>query len=196
MKDNNGNQQESSAYKDPEKLRRLYYDKELSTVDIAELAGVSTSTISNWMEKFGINRRDRIEAVKNKRSKRPATRGMTGEGYMQWVSQYDCERDSVRACRLLAVSEYGFEAVKDRHVHHKNGIRWLDYPDNIELLEPKEHLRKHSAGSDNPQSKLKDEEVEKIKALAEDGNITQSEIAERFGISQPHVSDIKNGKKR
>lgn len=192
--DTDGN--ESVDYRDAETLRRLYWDKELSTVQIGELADVTPGTISEWMERHGIDRRDRIEAVKNGRSKRPATLGMTGGGYLEWVSQYNGNRSTVRVCRLLAIAEYGFDAVQDKHVHHKNEIPWLDYADNIELLDPDEHLRHHSTGDKNPQAKITEEEAERVRELARESDMTQAEIGEKFGISQGHVSDLKRGERR
>jgi len=196
MSNTDANGKERIDYKDPDTLRRLYWGEELSTVDIAERARVWPSTVSDWMERHGIERRDRIDAVKNKRSKRPATFSMTGEGYLTWQVQHDNERESIRACRLLAVAEYGFEAVKGMHVHHKNGIPWLDYADNIELLEPSEHLRSHTQGDNNPQAKLTEDDVERVRQLARESKLSQREIAEQFGISQGHVSDLKNGNRR
>lgn len=45
--------------------------------------------------------------------------------------------------RLLAVSEYGIEEVKDKVVHHKNGIKWDNRPDNIEVMNRAEHTKLH-----------------------------------------------------
>lgn len=183
-------------FRDAETLRELYWDRQLSTVQIAELADVVPSQISYWMEKHGIDRRDRIEAVQMERSSNPATYSMTGGGYMEWAEQCDGERSSVRVCRLLAVAEYGFDAVQDKHVRHKNEIPWLDHADNIELLEPDEHLRHHSKGDNNPQAKITEAEAERIRELAQESNMTQSEIGEMFDISQGHVSDLKRGNRR
>lgn len=187
---------QSIDYKDEETLRRLYLDERMSTVEIADLAGVWPSTISDWLDRHGIPARDRIEASREKRSVDYAYHGMTGGGYMEWVSQWHGERDTVRVCRLLAVAEYGFEAVAGMHVHHKNEIRWLDYPDNIELRSPEDHLRQHVTGDDNPQAKLSEMEASRVRELALEGNLTQQEIADEFDISQGHVSDLKNGKRR
>jgi len=49
--------------------------------------------------------------------------------------------------RLLAVAEFGTEAVKDQHVHHKNEIPWDNRPENLELLTPAEHASHHNIGS-------------------------------------------------
>lgn len=45
--------------------------------------------------------------------------------------------------RLVAVAEYGFDAVAGKHVHHKNGIRWDNRPENLEPADQKTHMNKH-----------------------------------------------------
>lgn len=187
---------ESTDYKDPSVLEELYWEEELSTVDIAELADTHPKTISERMERHGIPRRDRIEAVKMKSTVDYAYYSMGGGGYMTWVSQYSGERDVVKVARLLAVAKYGFDAVKGKHVHHRKSIPWLNYHDNIEILDPSDHLRLHTEGDKNPQAKLTEEEVKEVVELAKAGEMTQREIADKYGISQGHVSDLKNGKRR
>jgi len=49
-------------------------------------------------------------------------------------------------------------------------------------------------GSQNPRSKLSEEQVKEIKQLLNNGNLTQKEIAEKFGVVRQHISKIKNGK--
>lgn len=51
-------------------------------------------------------------------------------------------------------------------------------------------------GEGHPQCKLTDGQAEQIKALAQKGTVSQRRIAAMFGISQAHVSEIKNGRKR
>jgi len=46
--------------------------------------------------------------------------------------------------RLLAVAEYGYENVCDNVIHHKNGIRWDNRPDNIEVMTRSEHSKLHA----------------------------------------------------
>lgn len=68
------------------------------------------------------------------------------DGYDSW-QVWDSERqsnDTVLVHRLLAVSENGIDAVKDKHVHHKNGVPWDNRPKNIEVLSEAEHKSKHS----------------------------------------------------
>lgn len=66
--------------------------------------------------------------------------GLNPHGYEEWRSG---AIDRVLVHRLLAVAEWGFDAVVGKHVHHKNHIRWDNRPENIEPLDPSEHIRKH-----------------------------------------------------
>lgn len=45
--------------------------------------------------------------------------------------------------RLVAVAEFGVEAVKDHDVHHVNGIEWDNRPENLEPRQPTRHARYH-----------------------------------------------------
>jgi hypothetical protein len=46
--------------------------------------------------------------------------------------------------RLLAIAEHGTDAVAGQHVHHKNGIPFDNRPENLELLSPSEHSKRHT----------------------------------------------------
>jgi len=45
--------------------------------------------------------------------------------------------------RLLAVAEWGLDAVRGMDVHHQNNIPWDNRPENLELLTRAEHRREH-----------------------------------------------------
>jgi len=50
--------------------------------------------------------------------------------------------------RLAAVAWFGFDAVKNKHVHHKNGIPWDNRECNLEPISPEEHNTIHHKGKD------------------------------------------------
>lgn len=77
-----------------------------------------------------------------------ARREVREDGYARWR---DCCRgveSYVYVHRLLAVAEYGFDALEGMHVHHRNHIRWDNRPENIELREPAEHGCYHLHGEE------------------------------------------------
>jgi hypothetical protein len=75
--------------------------------------------------------------------KKSATFLTKPSGYETWATRNRQGMDWVYVHRLLAVAENGFEALNGNHVHHKNGIKWDNRPENIEVLSPSEHARTH-----------------------------------------------------
>lgn len=136
------------VYQDAGWLDKKYNEEGLTQSEMAEIADTTQKTISTWLIKTGVKEKaDRASGSerKNGACKNPATFGTyhdsTGGAYERWQ---DSENKAVKVHRLLAVAEYGFDAVKDLDVHHKREIPWLNYHDNIELVSRKEHQRLHN----------------------------------------------------
>lgn len=148
-------------YHEEEWLREQYWGKKLTMTEIGEKCGVEGETIRKWLEKNGIETRDQSEATKLEWEGADERRQKQAE----WMSEQRrgnhasiftrrrgyvyagcgvCD-DQVAMHRLLAVAEYGFDAVKDMDVHHKNGVPWDNRPENIELLSRSEHQSLHMA---------------------------------------------------
>lgn len=85
-------------------------------------------------------------------------------------------------------------------VCHKCDVRRCVNPDHLFLGTKGENNRDRCAkgrnadrrGENNTQARLTDEQVNEIRKMCANG-ITQRKIAEKFGISQQHVSGIKRG---
>lgn len=123
------------SYRDEPTLRRMYVEERKSAPKIADEYGVSSRTIYNWLEKFDIDRRYVGE-------NRPGVQLRTdAEGYVKWRTTADGKERDVRVHRLLAVLEFGFDAVCGNHVHHKNDIPWDNRSENLEVLSAEEHGR-------------------------------------------------------
>lgn len=138
----------SIDHTDPETLRRLYHDEMHSLNEIVEMSDVGISTIIYHMDKHGIERRDKKAELKRLNRKERAKYTTHDNGRCYWRSHNaDGSDDYVLVYRLLAVAEYGFEAVADKHVHHKNGIPWDNRPANIEPIDEESHGRMHGAES-------------------------------------------------
>jgi len=125
-----------SQHKDPLWLEKKYVTEGLSQREIADLCGVHRSTIRRWMDKFD------IESRKSSHEK-PPNHSFRVDGYERVKVQQDGTQHDVLIHRLIAVAEHGVDAVKDSHVHHKNGFRFDNRPSNLEVLEPGDHHRKH-----------------------------------------------------
>ena len=77
-----------------------------------------------------------------------------GEGY-EYVEE---ERGGtpVYIHRLIAVAEYGFEAVtSEMDVHHKISVSWLNFADNLEPKEKWEHRIGHLEEANEKRRKAK-----------------------------------------
>ena len=132
-------------WRDEEWLRDQYVDKQKSMSEIAREQDCGQHAISEYLEKFGIEKREHGEEIRNYWQTQPAP-FYTGEqhGHEFWRFGYDNDQTSVQHHRLLAVAKCGIDAVKDKVVHHKNGIPWDNREENIEILTIAEHKERHS----------------------------------------------------
>ena len=131
---------------DKDTLRELYHGRGLTTQEVADMSKVSETQIRYWMDKFGIERRD-VGPEKGSQHVNYAHFGTTANGYESWAT-WDYEKgelDRVKVHRLLAVAEYGYEAVVDKDIHHRNGVKWDNRPENVEPLTRSEHMSLHAS---------------------------------------------------
>lgn len=125
---------------DEETLRREYVDKERSSYELAEEWGCDSKTVRNWLERFGLDRRK----AKHYNRVESAFYNTSPEGYERWQLHYGEDRGkTVYVHRLAAVAWFGLEPVKNKHVHHEDGVRWDNREDNITMKTPSEHAKDH-----------------------------------------------------
>jgi uncharacterized protein YjcR len=63
----------AKPYTDESWLRGKYHGEQLSTYEIAELADCTAPTIQDWIERHGIEKRDRSEAARIRAERYPHT---------------------------------------------------------------------------------------------------------------------------
>ena len=132
----------TGPWRDKEAFRRLYFEKEMTIEEMADEWGCGTSTVMRWLKRHGFKSR----YYSDNSSPAPFRTGWSG--YEYWYLMENDDADHIRAHRALAIAEYGFDAVKGKDVHHKNGIPWDNRPENIELLTRSEHARLHNSKTD------------------------------------------------
>jgi transposase len=186
-------------YKDEEWLKQQYWDNGKSQNQIARELDENPGTIHYWMEKYDIETRDRIKEVKRKRGVNYANYYTNDRGYPLWKAGVgNGEEKVVYVSRLLAVAEYGFDAVVDKEVHHEIPIPWLNTPDNLIPLDKKEHWNQHKDNfndrdgiESNLSGKLQYEHIteSKIRELYWGNEMSIREISEELDV---HRSVIKN----
>lgn len=120
--------------------------------------------------------------------------------------------------RLLFETFYNYKLKEGECIHHINKNSLNNYLDNLQLMVKSEHHSFHNSGENHPfygkhhsektkqlmsekksrenhpSSVLAEQDAIKIRELSDEGNLTQREIAKLFGVAQPIISYIKNGK--
>jgi hypothetical protein len=125
------------------RLKDLYQRQGLSAYEIADRFDCSPKAIYNAMDRHRIDRRETHAARRRATLKKPACFETDHHGYETWRNRHNDEQVRVRVHRLLAVALYGFDAVRGKHVHHENGIRWDNRPGNLSVISPAEHGELH-----------------------------------------------------
>lgn len=190
----------SKPWRDEQRLRELYWDKEMSQRSIGEKLGCSPRTVRTWMDKYNIEKRTTTEAVevsesseaddrpwqnestlrhlycekdmsvveianeldgghntihkwlekheiktKKPNDQKPPHHGFNTRGYERWRHDTGDKQYHVLVHRLLAVSEYGLDSVKDKVFHHENCMKCDNRPSNISWMNLSEHSSYHNS---------------------------------------------------
>lgn len=104
-----------------------------SVDELAREWGCSPTTIAQRKDRYGIDL------------------DVSWRGYRRDYSiirhQHNGEDHQIRVHRLVAYAHgmLSFEELFDPlvHIHHKNGNTWINSPENLEALTPKEHMNRH-----------------------------------------------------
>ncbi|UPM45316.1 HNH endonuclease [Halocatena salina] len=121
----------TEPYRDRMLLYDLYETQEKTIPDIAEELDCSETTVRNYLRRFGIL--DPLDS--------PAYYTTRPDGYDCWL----VDGHTILVHRLVAVAEYGIDAVAEAVVHHKNTHKWDNRPENLLPCDSRaRHRREHS----------------------------------------------------
>jgi IS30 family transposase len=129
---------------DEEWLREKYHGEGMSITDISEELGVSRMPISRALDRHDIEAHPDDYRSWNLH---PSFMIKPDGYYVAYSTRRDENGDKkqnrIRIHRLVAVAEYGVDAVAGNVVHHKNGVPWDNRPENLEVMSKEDHVRHH-----------------------------------------------------
>lgn len=141
----------SRPWSNPILMKRLYVDEGLTAVEVGEKLGCSERTVRTWLKKHGIETRSRGRKPSWESTDPPMYQLGNSDGY-EVVETFDPIRDDdgevvdtvrrvVQIHRLVAIAHWGYQAVmKDGvEVHHRNGMKLDNRPDNLVPMEKRRH---------------------------------------------------------
>jgi transposase len=160
-------------WRDAGLLQTLYWENDMTFRDIGDAFGCSKDTVYNWVERLGV-RGGGSDCM------RAAVFSQNTQGYEQWRHKISGTNYNVKIHRLLAVAEYGFDAVCENDVHHQNHIPWDNRPENIEVKSHEQHARDH-ADELHGHEKAPWRDEDKLREMYVDNKMSCPKIADNWG---------------
>jgi DNA-binding MurR/RpiR family transcriptional regulator len=121
-------------YRNEEWLQEEFIEKDRTQTEIAAECDVSDMTIHRWRKKFDIEKPNTAQFA------------IQTDGYEQWMCQAGGGKaDTVLVHRLLATLKVDeLSELDGKHVHHKSGDSRDNRLENLEIVTPAEHIKRHT----------------------------------------------------
>jgi len=146
-----------TRYRDKDFLQEHYIEKDKNMGEIAAICNCTRSAVSDWLAKHGIKKRRRM------RFWMAGYHGDKDGNYPMLSRTGVGERGYVFIHRLVLVAE-GHDPEKiygdnEYNIHHRNGHKCDNRPENLELINRKEHGKKHRHNNFN---RWTDDDIEAV----------------------------------
>ena len=185
---------------DSEELYDLYWNKQLSSTQIAEMKGCTHTTVWRAMKKFNICARTHYNSGMRSPNWRGG-RGRESKGYVSvWLAPTDFfypmadQKGRVLEHRLVVAKRLGRCLQSWEKVHHKDGIKDHNKYSNLKLTTTGSHIIEHNKGyRDGYQQGYLDGQNTKIDDLKKEIRLLQWQLKElRSMIQTDKPLDVEN----
>lgn len=126
-------------------LKKMYWDDGLSTSQIAEKLGITGTAVRSAFIRFGIPKRSISESLSGSRHYRwQGGRSKVSDGYVElYMPEHPRANRRKRVFEHIVVWEntHGRKLRKGEHVHHLNGVKDDNRPENLMAMSSLEHIR-------------------------------------------------------
>ena len=130
-----------APWRDRDRLEELYVEQQLTVYEIADRLDTTPGVISKWLSRYDI-------------TQRPGSRGVSqyvDRGYVRYavyegdLAEKMCGQTEVYEHQLVALLENDPARVfaPFTNVHHENGCRWDNRPENVRVVTSFEHVYEH-----------------------------------------------------
>jgi len=166
---------------DKDKLKELYVDKQLTSIEVATILGYAKATVQKRLKEYGLMRTfaeafaiSKMKGRRKRSSSEPGKviRGPRGYVLVKCPGHHKADNHNYVYEHVLVWEEYHHKELPEGHIiHHLNGIKNDNRPENLAAMPRKKHAKIHH---DEPYKKrIRQLEIEnrQLRRALEDGQM-------------------------